>query len=122
IDTLYFKINDNKNPTFYGLNKFQINLDIQDSIKEMDETNNTATIEYFMGLSGVTCIFPKEFSIVHGQPITFVAQATNLLVQQRPYYFQLDTSYLFNSSFRKDTIVYSGSLAKWPGVFLKSNN
>ena len=122
VDTLYFPIKGNNNPSNYGLNVFEIKIDVLDTIHEMDEYNNTATIEYFMGLSGVTCLFPKEFSIVHDQPITFVAQATNLLVQQRPYHFQLDTSYKFNSSFRKDTVVSSGSLAKWPKVFLKTNN
>jgi hypothetical protein len=122
VDTLFFPIKDNNNPAYYGLNTFVIKIDILDTIHEMDETNNTATIEYFMGLSGVTCLFPPEFSIVHDQPITFVAQATNLLIQQRPYYFELDVSDKFNTSFKKDTVVNSGSLAKWPGVLLKTNN
>jgi hypothetical protein len=121
LDTLYFTIRNN-NASFYGLNRFTIFIDSRDTIPEMNEFNNTATIEYFMSISGVTCIFPKEYSVVHGQPVTFVAQSTNLMIDQKQYYFELDTSYLFNSAVKQTALISSGSVVRWPNVSLYSDN
>jgi hypothetical protein len=112
VDTLFFIIRGNK-PLYYGMNQFKIELDAKDSVKEMRENNNEAILNYFMSLSAVTCLFPKEYSIVHDQPVTFVAQSADLLIKQKVYYFELDTSYLFNSGFKKTGLVTSGSLVKW---------
>ena len=127
VDTVYFVINDNQG-AYYGLNQFKIVVDPSSPgypngfIKEMKEDNNSAELNYYMSQSAVTCIFPKEYSIVHGQPVTFVAQSTNLLLQQRDYYFELDTNYLFKSGFKKTGVITSGSLVKWPNIDLYSDN
>lgn len=127
VDTVYFVIRGNSG-TFYGLNQYTIVVDPASAgypngfIKEMRENNNTAELNYYMSQSAVICIFPKEYSIVHGQPVTFVAQATNLLLQQRDYYFELDTNYLFKSGFKKTGVVTSGSLVKWVDITLHTDN
>ncbi len=121
VDTVFFIVRGNKGE-FYGLNKFQIEVDPNDSIDEMKEDNNDATLDYFMSLSAVTCLFPKEYSIVHDQPITFVAQSATLLINARDYYFELDTNYNFTSGFKKTAIINSGSLVKWPNKLLYTDN
>ena len=112
LTTIQYPIPTN-DPTLYGLNKFEVYIDFTDTVHEMREDNNIATIEYNMPISTVTCLFPQEYSIVHDQPVTFVAQSTDLLIQQLQYYVQYDTSYLFNSAYMKDTVINTGSLMKW---------
>jgi hypothetical protein len=121
LDTLFFTVKGN-NSSFYGLNEIVIEIDSRDTIHEMREDNNIATLDYFMSVSGVTCIYPKEYSIVHNQPVTFIAQATNLFVEQRQYYIEVDTNYKFTSGFKKSAVITSGSLIKWPNVSLYTDN
>jgi hypothetical protein len=118
MDTLYYDITDNNQIAYFGLNKFEIYVDITDSIHEMREDNNIATINYFMPVSAVTCLFPKEFSIVNDSLITFVAQSTDLLVDQTSYHFEMDTSYFFNSPYKRTQDVFSGALVKWTNQFI----
>lgn len=116
-DTLLFVIRS-KDATTYGENIFEVILDPANSIQEMDEFNNKATLRYFMPMSGVTALFPKEYSIVNSSPVTFISQSTNLLAADTDYFIELDTSYLFSSSalVRKSAIIHSGSLIKWENI------
>lgn len=116
-DTILFVIRSKDAATF-GENIFEITLDTYDSIPELDELNNTATLRYFIPLSGVTALFPKEYSIVNANPVTLVGQSTNLLVGTKDYFMELDTSYLFDSPVRLYTVINSGSLVKWNDVSL----
>ncbi|MBX9850395.1 MAG: hypothetical protein K2X86_01400 [Cytophagaceae bacterium] len=118
-DTLLFNI-ASKDIATYGENIFEITLDPLDSISEISELNNFATLRYFMPLSGVIALMPKEFSIVNNDSVTFIAQSTNLMVGATDYYFEVDTSYLFNSnaSVRKSQIINGGSIAKWKNFVL----
>lgn len=122
LDTVDFIIKGN-NDFFSGLNKFIIEIDYNDSIPEMKEDNNVATIEYFIPLGAVRCLFPKEFSIVHKpQPITLVAQSSNLIIGNVDYYLEIDTSHKFDSPFKKTTIINAGPLVKWPNVAMATDN
>jgi len=116
-DTLLFVIKS-ADVSFYGENIFEVQLDPYNEVDEISEVNNKATLLYFIPLSGVTALFPREFSIVNSSPVTFVAQSTNLLIDPTDYYIELDTSYLFNSPVKKSTVVNSGSLIKWSDVDL----
>lgn len=118
-DTLLFIIRS-KDVATYGENTFDVTLDPNGLIPEMQEFNNTASITYFMPLSGVTPLFPKEYSIVNKNTVTLIAQSTNLLVNNTDYFIEIDTSYLFNSSsqIRKSTVVNAGSLIKWENISL----
>jgi hypothetical protein len=116
-DTINFVIKSRDIST-YGENIFEVVLDPNDYIPEMNEINNTGILRFFIPLSGIQTLFPKEFSIVNSNPVTFIAQSTNLLVTNKDYYIELDTTYLFNSSYRKDAVINSGSLIKWPTISL----
>jgi hypothetical protein len=117
-DTIYFKIKS-KDLSTYGENSFIVKVDALDSIPEMREDNNTVTFDYFIPISGVSALFPKEYSIVNssfltgGNQIKLIAQSTDLLLGPSDYYFEIDTSYLFNSSLKQSTTLHSGSLATW---------
>jgi hypothetical protein len=116
-DTIYFKIKS-KDASTFGENLFLIKVDALNSIVEMSEDNNGATLEYFIPLSAVIALLPHEYSIVNNtylnntNTITLVAQATDLLIGLTDFYLEIDTSYLFKFPLDKTTI-NSGSLIKW---------
>jgi hypothetical protein len=124
-DTIYFKIKSKDLSTF-GENTFTVKVDALDLIQEMKEDNNTATLSYFIPLSAVTALFPVEYSIVNssflgaGNTINLIAQSTDLVIGPTDYYFEIDTSYLFNSLSKKSATVQGGSLATWNTTLLSS--
>lgn len=112
LDTVYFTISA-KDAKLFGINKFEITLDPNDSIDEFNESNNIATLEYFLSLSSVSCLYPSEFSVVHDQPVNFVAQSIDLFQDTRTYYIEIDTSHLYNSPSKMVRTISSGALVKF---------
>ncbi|MBO9700511.1 MAG: hypothetical protein J7604_09910 [Sporocytophaga sp.] len=120
-DTLYYVISS-KDVSTYGPNTFEVTIDCENKVPEVDDVvNNKLSLDYFMPLSGVQCLFPREFSVVNQQPVTFIAQTTDLLQESENYLIELDTSKVFNSPFKKSITVNSGSLIKWENVKLMDN-
>jgi hypothetical protein len=98
----------------YGLNSFQLCLNYNDTIKESDYTNNCGKLDFNVPLRGVACLFPVEFGIEAGNSVNFIAQSTDLLVGNRDYVYEIDTSYLFNSPVKITGIVAnSGALVEF---------
>jgi hypothetical protein len=122
-DTIYFKIKSKDIATF-GDNKFAVKVDALDSIPEMREDNNATFINYFMPLSSVTALSPREYSIINStylnasNQITLVAQSTDLIIGPTDYYFEIDTSHLFNSPFHKFSTINGAALATWKTTLL----
>ncbi len=109
LDTVYFNVPANSEKLF-GLNRFEITIDANDSIPEFNENNNFATIEYFLPLASVSCLMPQEYSVVYEQPVRFVAQSNDLFQSEREYYIEIDTSHLYNSSVKVVKIIRTGAL------------
>ena len=84
-----------------GLNKITILLDADNRIAELSETNNSFTKEFYILEDEVRPAFPYNYSIVNKQPISFTASTANPLIGQRQYQMEIDTTELFNSSFKK---------------------
>ncbi|GGK56965.1 C25 family cysteine peptidase [Rufibacter glacialis] len=96
-----------------GLNKFLITLDHTDSIDELEEMNNTISIDYFISKSGVLALGPQEYSIVKDQKVKLIGQSTDLLTAPRGYYFEIDTVHTFTSSWRKSQVVQAALMPTW---------
>lgn len=112
-DTLEFKIFGNGNQSF-GLNKFEVFVDNDNSIQELREDNNYGVLNYFLPLSGIRALFPVNYSIVSNNNVTLMAQPTNTSIGLKNYFFELDTINLFNSNIKKDTVLLnSGILPSW---------
>lgn len=111
-DTLFFTIRT-QNINAGGSNKFEVFLDATGSIAELDENNNYGVLEYFMPAVGAVPLFPKEYSIVSEQPVTFIAQATSVATENRQFVFELDTVYTFDSPAKRSAIVTAGFLPAW---------
>lgn len=91
-DTLSITI-QSKHPETYGQNTFNISLDCLDSIPELNEFNNSVSAQYFIPSSGLKTLYPKDFSVIGNATVNFVAQSTDLFIEENTtYVFQLDTN------------------------------
>jgi hypothetical protein len=93
-DTMYFGIS---NPNLAGLgnNTFEVILDPVDEIDELDEGNNTASIDLFLAKGTTIPIFPMKRGIA-GSNVDFVIQASDLFSPSRGFELEIDTSPDFN--------------------------
>lgn len=99
-DTLLFVVPINP-LTDKGLNKITVTLDVDNRVAELSEQNNSTEKEFYIYEDELRPVYPYNFSIVNQQNISFNANTANPLVQQRQYVMEIDTTELFNSSFKK---------------------
>ncbi len=95
-----------------GTHQFQIKVDANDEIDELNENNNTLTYTLFIPRSGTKNLFPENFEIVKDQNLSLVFQSANLVDSLRAYVVEVDTSYLFTSSFKKQFVLKAEILAR----------
>ncbi|MEQ8926160.1 MAG: C25 family cysteine peptidase [Fulvivirga sp.] len=112
LDTLIFCIKNNGENGF-GNNTFSVLLDSDFTIPELDENNNSASVDAFIPLFGTSNLYPINYAIVNEQPVQFIAQSSDLLEGTREFLFQLDTTANFNSPFLKSTTVNAKLIARW---------
>lgn len=84
-----------------GLNQIIVSLDYTNRVDESFETNNSVTKDFYVFEDELRPAFPTNYAIVSQQNITFVASSANAMSTQRQYLMELDTTQLFNSSFKK---------------------
>ena len=124
-DTIYFKIKSSDRAT-YGENSFTIKVNPSEKVREITYDNNTAVLSSFIPLSGVITLSPPDYSIVNSsmlnadKSITLVAQSTDLTIEPTDYIIEIDTSYLFTSSYKKSAVVDAPALLKWNTTLLPS--
>ncbi|WP_338793867.1 C25 family cysteine peptidase [Bernardetia sp. MNP-M8] len=114
-DTLYYDIfiGEDVKAKSIGLNKFEVFLDYFEEIDESDETNNSASFEYFMQRGTMITLAPKEYSIVNTTSPTLIAQNNNPFTDVRSYEYELDTTHLFNSSVKKSIVLQDYITTEW---------
>jgi Peptidase family C25 len=113
-DTLQFVIPNDRNQS--GLNRFEIALDPDNAIAEINENNNVATFDFNIPTLGAYPLLPAEYTIVqtveNNQPIvTLIAQSVDN--QSRSYAFEIDTVAAFSSTYRQTQNVTSTFLPTW---------
>lgn len=96
-----------------GENKFIISIDPNNSIDELCENNNIITKEVFIFEDEVRPVYPYNYGIIKTNKPVFYASTANPFSSSRKYYFELDTTTLFNSSLiiRDSVISKGGSLS-----------
>jgi hypothetical protein len=102
-DTVMFKI-PVRHERHNGLNQFAISVDLPLSqIEEQyDETNNNQiTYSTYVSANGLIPIWPYEYAIIPWDTITLKASTINPFEPYRNYIFELDTTDLFNSPFKR---------------------
>lgn len=109
-DTLYFKIYREQN-NGGGNNLFNVILDPENRIQEINEGNNTATLSSFIASNATINLFPSDFAIVNQNQVTLRWQDSNPFSNERVYRVQLDTTREFNSPYLKQFLVTGKVLA-----------
>ncbi len=100
VDSIELTVPINPN-TDKGLNQLVIALDATSRIDELYETNNTLTKDFYIFEDELRPVYPYHFAIVNRPDIKFEASTANPLSGIRDYTLELDTTELFNSSFKK---------------------
>lgn len=107
-----------------GENKIIVTIDPGNTLTEISENNNTITKSVIIIEDEVRPISPYNFAIVNNPNITFYASAANPLSGNKNYIIEVDTTELFNSSFKKSqTIATTGGLLQFnvPGLSLSDS-
>ena len=83
-----------------GVNKITVTIDADNSVDEIFETNNTITKEIFIYEDDARPVYPLNFAIINKQNIKYIASTANPFSPLKQYKMELDTTELFNSSFK----------------------
>lgn len=102
----------------HGVNEFSVTIDPYEQIAELDRQNNQYIFQYFMPASGIIAMFPEKYSIVNKPEVSLVAQSTDLYMEEKEFVFELDSSHVFDSPFKKTIYVKSAALVHTEPVYL----
>jgi len=124
-DTVIFRI-PTHHTTANGLNTFNITVDLPFSqiTEHQDEVgNNQITFSTFISTNGIQPIWPYEYAIIPTDTITLKASTLNPFEPLKNYVFEVDTTDLFNSPFKKYQNFSSigGVLEATPGNWLNAS-
>jgi hypothetical protein len=124
-DTIVIRI-PTKHSVASGLNTFIITVDLPFSVvnEHFDEVNNNQiTFSTFIAANGVVPIWPYEYAIIPTDTITVKASTVNPFEVNTEYIFELDTTDLFNSPFKKTKSMFSigGVLKVAPNEWLNNS-
>lgn len=120
-DTLLFVVNQN-DPAYFGRNIFEVIIDPNQEVEEMDRQNNTAVYDLFLPLSGTINLIPYNNSIVNNTSIVLKAQNSDLFGEQRGFLLEMDTSTNFDSPWKQSTVIQAEVLIEWPVNLLPTDS
>lgn len=83
-----------------GLNKITVTVDAGNAVDELYETNNSVTKEVYIIEDDVKPVHPYNYSIVGQQNVKLVVSSANPFATAHEYLMEMDTTDLFNSSFK----------------------
>jgi hypothetical protein len=106
-----------------GLNKLIITLDAENTVAEIDETNNTVTKDFFVYEDEAKPAFPYNYAIVNRQDQKLYASTANPFSNLKQYVLEIDTTLLFNSSMKVAKFLTSvgGILEFDPGMVFQDS-
>ncbi len=84
-----------------GLNTVTVTIDADNNVDEISELNNTVIKTFYIFEDEVRPVYPYNFSIVNKQNINFYSSTANPFAASRQVLMELDTTELFNSSFKQ---------------------
>lgn len=86
-----------------GINQFSVSVDIPSVIQEQyDEVgNNTISKQVLFDVDGIYPVWPYDYAVVPEDTITLKGSTVNPFADLAVYRFEIDTTDLFNSPFRK---------------------
>lgn len=89
-----------------GMNQFNVSVDLPSFINEQyDEfNNNQITKDFFINIDGIVPVLPYDYAVVPNDSVVLKASTINPLASYNTYRFEIDTTDLFNSPFRRYAI------------------
>jgi hypothetical protein len=90
-----------------GINSFTVKADIPSFVPEQyDElSNNQITRTLFINIAGIEPVLPWDYAVVPSDSVTLKASTINPIADFNTYRFEIDTTDLFNSPFKKHAVV-----------------
>ncbi|MDI9366040.1 MAG: C25 family cysteine peptidase [Flavobacterium sp.] len=106
-----------------GNNAIIVSIDSDNKYDEQDEVNNSITKLFVIFDDAVTTVYPLNHAIINKPNIKLIASTANPLSTQRNYVVDIDTTELFNSSFKvtKNLVSVGGALELDPGFSFKDS-
>ena len=125
-DTIRYKMASNHSIAV-GLNNFSIKADLPFSIvnEHFDETtNNQISFSTYISSNDLIPIWPYEYAIIPTDTITCKASTIDPFAPTYQYVFEIDTTDLFNSPFKKHQLITSagGVVEALPYDWINSNS
>ncbi len=97
-----------------GLNKFNIQVDENSEIVELDESNNILEIFLNIKSADLTPVYPPEFAIVSTSTAKLKASTYYPFTLSKTYVFEIDTTDKFNSPTKETVkIISQGGVIEW---------
>jgi hypothetical protein len=117
-DTLNFWLKPQ--PEFFGDQILEIHTDPSNIIEEVNENNNFIRLPFRMSTGAIIPVYPTKYAVIPDARPTLKASTGNPFAELRTYRIELDTTPLFNSSFRRDTTATTiGGVISWePQILL----
>jgi hypothetical protein len=90
-----------------GINTFSVKVDLPTFVDEIyDEVNNNQVVKtLFIDVDGIQPVIPYEFAVVPNDSVTLKASTINPISEFNTYRFEIDTTDLFNSPFKRFALV-----------------
>jgi hypothetical protein len=106
-----------------GINKYKVMIDASGRYDEQSEANNVAMIDVFILSDNIVPVYPYNFSIVHKADLELKASTLNPFKGFGRYKIEIDTTELFNSPGKMQTVADSkGGVIKWkPGLLMQDS-
>jgi hypothetical protein len=111
-DVLRVIIKKGRNNNEFGTNKFNVVVDADGTIPELDESNNEASLNFFIPLNGTKNLFPGPYAIVATSTTNIIFQHTDITSGTRTFKIEIDTAATFDSPFLKRQTLNGKVLAK----------
>lgn len=97
-----------------GENIFRFQIDPDNLVAELSESNNSVNVTVQVNNSGLQPVYPSKYSIINQMPVTLKANTLSAYAPMASYQIQIDTTQLFNSPLMKSTTINNVSgVVKW---------
>lgn len=97
-----------------GTNQLFVNLDDNNEVNEMSETNNSTTVSFKIISSDVIPVYPPKYAVIDTNKVTLTASTGSLFLPNSSFTIEIDTTDLFNSPQKHTTNISSqGGILEW---------
>lgn len=106
-----------------GQNKLIFTIDHNNQYDEISELNNSAEKSFFIFEDELRPVYPYNFAIINKNNAKLVASTADPILSSRTYVMEMDTTELFNSSFKiTRTITSAGGAIEFdPGILYQDS-